>query len=72
MTISQNIKQQRFGARQRQEFTLPPLPQMPPQMVKRFPELAEWQAQMDRWRELSNVAIADALLAFSQDVNKAP
>lgn len=72
MTINQNIKQQRFGARQRQEFTLPPRPRLPAKLLKICPEMADWQAEDDRWRELSNTAIADALLAFSQDVNKAP
>lgn len=65
--ISQNIRQMRFGARQRQEFSLPPMPQMPPTMIKRFPELAEYQQQMDRWREVAVVALADAILALSQD-----
>ncbi len=72
MAINQNIKQMRFGARQRQEFTLPPMPIIPATMVKRFPELADYQLQMDRWREVSTSLISEAILAFSQDVNKAP
>lgn len=72
MAINQNIIQSRFGARQRHEFTLPPMPKIPGTMLRRFPELEDYQMQMDRWREQSVALIADAILAFSQDVNKAP
>ena len=33
------------------QITIPPMPRMPESMIKRFPELALYQAEWDRWKD---------------------
>lgn len=65
--INQNVKQMRAGSKARREFTLPPFPEIPEVMMRRFPELREYSAQTQAWRAAAQQLISDAIVALGQD-----
>jgi hypothetical protein len=66
MAINQNVKQSAFGAKSRREFTLPPFPEPPDVLMRRFPEMREYAAATEQWRQAAQQLIADAILALSE------
>jgi len=49
------------------KFSLPPFPEVPPSMVKRFPELAEFNESVKRWLDNANHALEKLSSAKSQE-----
>jgi hypothetical protein len=45
------------GAQKQTKLNLPKMPELPPEVISRFPAMAKWQKEMEDWRDQLVIAI---------------
>lgn len=53
----QNFQRMRNANDTLMQELLPKVPELPPEVKRRFPSLLEWEKKMEEWRTKANLAI---------------